>query len=426
MSTREPPVWFHQGRSCIWPPYSQTKTAELPVPVARSCGSRLFTTDGRELVDGIASWWTAVHGYNHPHITSCISAQLEKMPHVMLGGVAHEQAFRLASRLAGLAPGDLNHVFFSDSGSVAVEVAMKMAVQYWCNRGNPERSRFISFYGGYHGDTFATMSVCDPDEGMHRIFSNAIQSQYVRPLPETEEEYTSLLDFASSRNDIAGVLIEPLLQGAGGMHVHDMDVLKRLRELCSKLDIFLLFDEIFTGFGRTGSVFASNKADVVPDILVAGKALTGGFLPLAATIASERIYKGFYSDCPDHALMHGPTFMGNAMCCAAANASLDLFEQEPRLDQVARIEKELRSALEPLRQLSPVRDVRVLGAMGAVELEKPLPPALLKKRFLELGVFIRPLARCIYLTPAYTIEREELHQLTDAITTVVEEQDRPG
>lgn len=300
-------AWYEAGRRHLWPPYCQTKTMSPPIAVARTCGSRIFTTDGTTLIDGVGSWWTAVHGYNHPHITRAVQRQLSRMPHVMLGGFAHQQAYHLAARLAALAPGDLGHVFFSDSGSVAVEVAMKMSVQYWRNRGLEERSKFISFLGGYHGDTFAAMSVCDPEEGMHSLFAGSLQSQYVRQLPRTGELDRHLKEFAAGRNDIAGVIVEPLLQGAGGMVLHDAETLRRLRKLCDEHDMFLIFDEIFTGLGRTGAMFAAEKAQVTPDIMTVGKALTGGFLPLAATIASERVFQGFHSDNPDHALMHGPT-----------------------------------------------------------------------------------------------------------------------
>ena len=312
------------------------KTAPPPQVVERTDGVRLYLADGRELIDGIASWWTACHGYNHPHIRAAVAAQLERMPHVMLGGLVHAPAVELAARLAALLPGDLEHVFFTESGSVAVEVAMKIALQYRFNRGEARRTRFVSFRGGYHGDTFAAMSVCDPEEGMHRLFHAVLPQQLVVPLPVTEEaarDFERMLGVHARES--TAIILEPLVQAAGGMKFHSPETLARIAAAARRFDLLLILDEIATGFGRTGTLFACEQAGVVPDIITLSKALTGGTLPLAATIASTRVYEAFLSDDFGHALMHGPTFAGNPLACAAANASLDLFESEPRLRQVA-------------------------------------------------------------------------------------------
>ncbi|MBI1238116.1 MAG: adenosylmethionine--8-amino-7-oxononanoate transaminase [Alphaproteobacteria bacterium] len=410
------PAWLAAGSHHVWLPYTQMKTAVAPLPVVGAEGCELFLSDGTRLIDGVASWWTVAHGYNHPHIRDCIAAQLETLPHVMLGGLAHEQAYRLARRLAWLLPGDLDHVFFSDSGSVAVEVAMKMAIQYWINKGVRGRTRFVSFKGGYHGDTFATMSVCDPEEGMHRLFTGSLAEQFVIDLPVDEAStraFESLL--ARHADDIAGVIVEPLVQGAGGMRLHDAATLTRIVTAARSVQVLTIFDEIFVGFGRTGRLFAMDRAGIHPDIVTLGKGLTGGFLPLAATVASARVFDAFFDDDPAKALMHGPTYMGNALACAAANASIDLFETEPRLEQVAAIEGRLTSALAPARDLSNVADVRVLGAIGAIELKRMPDRGRLADLFQQHGVFLRPFGSIVYTTPPLTIGEEALEKLTIAM-----------
>ena len=419
MSARGPD-WYARGLSHIWLPYTQMKTANPPLAVARTHGSRIVLEDGRELIDGIASWWTAVHGYNHPHIVESVRKQLEKMPHVMLGGLVHEQALTLAARLAALLPGDLSHVFFSDSGSVAVEVAMKMAAQYWLNKGVHGRTKFLAFAGGYHGDTFATMAVCDPEEGMHALFTGTLPEHYVIDLPRDEESCAAFDKFLDEHaQELAGILVEPLVQGAGGMIFHDEMVLQRLRAGADKYELLLIFDEIFVGFGRTAAMFACEAAEVVPDIITLGKGLTGGVLPLAATIASKKIFDAFFSDDPMHALMHGPTYMGNALACAAANASLDLFETEPRLLQAADIGKAMMHGIGHCVGMKGVKDVRVRGAIGVVELEKIADLNALKRRFVEKGVWVRPFRNIVYLTPALTISEADLSQMTSAIVEVL-------
>lgn len=415
MSEKTEPRWLADGLDHIWLPYVQMKTGARPMPACATRGVRIALADGRELVDGIASWWTAVHGYNHPALIDAAQRQLETMPHVMLGGLGHEQPYRLAERLAGIAPGDLNHTFFTESGSVAVEVAMKIAVQYWRNRKGEARTKFVFFRGGYHGDTFATMAVCDPEEGMHAFFGDALSAHYAADLPETEDAAESLRALLERHEDIAGVIVEPLIQGAGGMRMHDEATLRRLGALCREAGTLIILDEIFTGFARTGAMFAADRAGVTPDIMTLGKALTGGVAPLAATIASAEVFAAFYDDDPAKALMHGPTYTGHALGCAVANASLDLFETEPRLDQVAALETALEAALRPLESADAVRAVRVMGAVGAVEMHKHFNVEQSRQRFIDRGVFIRPLGRVIYLTPSYTIEAEDLNALTAAV-----------
>ncbi len=415
-----PPDWYEDGLNHIWLPYTQMKTALRPSPVVRADGVRLTLADGRTLIDGIASWWTAAHGYNHQHIMDAIAAQAAKMPHVMFGGLVNEPALRLAKRLAALTPGDLNRCFFAESGSVSVEVAMKMAVQYWLNKGVRGRTKFVSFRGGYHGDTMATMSVCDPDEGMHGKFRDYLPGQIIADLPDGEAGAEALGElFARHRHEIAGVLSEPLVQGAGGMLFHDPETLATIRKLCDKHGLLLIADEIFTGFGRTGTMFACEQAGIVPDIMTLSKALTGGTMPLSCAIARDHIFNAFYDDDPDKALMHGPTYMGHALACAAANASLDLFDREPRLEQVKRISDQMSAELETCLNLPGVRDVRVKGAIGVVELtDKPNTEAL-RAFFIDQGCWIRPLGRVIYLTPPLVIAEQDLRQLTSAISKAI-------
>ena len=411
--------WQTSAPTYLWLPYERMKSA-APLAVARTDGSRIELADGRVLIDGIASWWTACHGYNHPHIRHALARQLKAMPHVMLGGLVHEQAATLARRLAALLPGDLDHVFFSESGSVAVEIALKMAVQFWLNRGVAGRSRFVAFRGGYHGDTTGAMAVSDPEEGMHRLFAGLLPRHDILDLPRDEDSAARLeRHLARHAGELAGMIVEPLVQGAGGMLFHDAEVLRRLRALADRHELLLIFDEIFTGFGRTGALFACEEARVVPDIITLSKALTGGTLPLAATVARRKVFDAFWSDEPAHARMHGPTFMANALACAAANASLDLFETEPRLEQVAALEAALARGLAPCRAIPGVADVRVKGAIGVVELTQAPDTDALRRRFVAEGVWLRPFGRIVYLTPAFTIAEDELAELTGAIARVL-------
>jgi len=414
------PAWLTQGAPHVWRPYCQMKTARPPLPVASTHGSRLALADGRELVDGLASWWTACHGYNHPHIAAALRDQIERMPHVMFGGLAHEPAYRLAERLAKLLPGDLDHVFFAESGSVSVEIAMKMALQFQINRGVRGRTRFLAFRGGYHGDTLATMTVCDPEEGMHSLFAGVMPRQVIADLPRDAASEAGLDTLLAERgHEIAAILVEPLVQGAGGMLPHPPEVLRTLRRLADKHGVLLIFDEIFTGFGRTGTLFAMQAAGVEPDIVTLSKALTGGTLPLSATVASRKVFEAFWSDDPGAALMHGPTYMANPLACAAANASLDLFEDGTWAANVARISETLKGGLEPCRAGRGVVDVRVLGAIGVVEFDAPVAVGDLCARFTELGVWIRPMGKVVYLTPAFTTPDADLALLTLAVRKVI-------
>lgn len=414
------PNWLTQGASHVWRPYCQMKTARPPLPVVSTHGSRLVLADGRELVDGLASWWTACHGYNHPHIAGALREQIERMPHVMFGGLAHEPAYRLAARLAKCLPGDLDHVFFAESGSVSVEIAMKMALQFQINRGVKGRTKFLAFRGGYHGDTLATMTVCDPEEGMHSLFAGVMPSQVIADLPRDAASETALDTLLAERgHEIAAILVEPLVQGAGGMLLHSPEVLQALRRLADKHGVLLIFDEIFTGFGRTGTLFAMQAAGIEPDIVTLSKALTGGTLPLSAAVASRKVFEAFWSDDAGAALMHGPTYMANPLACAAANASLDLFEDGSWAVNVARVGEALSQGLEPCRAGRGVVDVRVLGAIGVVEFDAPVPVGDLCARFAELGVWIRPMGKVVYLTPAFTTPDADLALLTSAVRKVV-------
>ena len=411
------PDWLAEGWQHIWLPYAQMKTAPAPLAVVGARGSRLHLADGRDLIDGVASWWTVAHGYGHPHINKAVREQLERLPHVMLGGLAHEQAYTLSTRLSRILPEGLERVFFSDSGSVAVEVALKMAIQYWMNSGDSRRRRIIHFRGSYHGDTFATMSLCDPDEGMHAIFQGTLTENRLADLPVSPET-ANRLEHEMAQPDVAAVIVEPLVQGAGGLRFQAPSTLKAIETLARRHGMLLILDEIFTGFARTGTMFALEQANVVPDIVCLGKALTGGYLPLAATVASSRIFDAFLDEDPGKALMHGPTFMGNALACAAANASLDLFESEPRTAQAQAIADQLKRELAPARNASNVVDVRVMGAIGVIELRQ-LDRIALRQKFVERGVWIRPFGNIVYTTPPLTISQADLSALTTAMVDVV-------
>lgn len=404
------------ANATVWLPYAQMQTTLPPFEVTRTQGSKLILENGKTLIDGVASWWAACHGYNHPHIIKAIQDQAALLPHVMMGGLIHPQVKRLANRLAALLPGTLNHVFFSESGSVAVEIAMKMALQFWMNHHQPEKHRFICFANSYHGDTFFTMSVCDPVEGMHQLFHRVLPTQHCQPLPTNDALLESFEQWLKTNaHECAGVLIEPLVQGAAGMKMHSPQTLRSIIELCQQHQILVIVDEIFTGFARTGTLFAIEQANAIPDIICLGKALTSGTLPLAATIANQKIYDAFLSEEPGKALMHGTTFMGNALGCAAANASLDLFESEPRLLEVAAIEEQLCAAFAALPSVSGVKAVRIKGAIGAIELARSLTQSEMnwfKEQCVNDGVWCRPIQNVVYTTPPLTIARDELEELT--------------
>ena len=417
--------WLTEGLPNIWLPYTQMATAAPPLAVVATQGTRIRLADGRELIDGISSWWTACHGYNHPHIRAAVERQLATLPHVMFAGLVHEPALRLAQRLAALLPGDLERVFFTESGSVAVEVALKMAIQYWRNKGEAEKKRIVHFRHAYHGDTFATMALCDPEEGMHALFAGTMPDQLMAELPSDENlrrAFDLLLETHHDR--LAAVIIEPLVQGAGGMKMHDAQTLAFIAEACARNKVLLIADEIMTGFGRSGRMFACEEAGIIPDVICLSKALTGGTLPLAATVARRHVFEAFLSDDPAAALMHGPTYMANPLACAAANASLDLFEpfnNSPRLAQVAAIEAQLAAELAPCRELAGIAGVRVKGAIGAVELSGNIDLKRLRLRFAELGVWVRPFGNVVYLMPPFIIAADELATLTAAVSQVLTE-----
>ncbi len=414
------PAWAEDGDRHIWMPYTQMQTVPAPAAVRATQGTRIILADGRELIDGIASWWSAAHGYNHPHIREAVTRQLGRLPHVMLAGLANEPAFTLAQRLAALAPGELSRVFFSESGSVSVEIAMKMALQYWLNRGQGGRKKFICFTGGYHGDTFGAMAVGDPEDGLGGRFSGTMPAQYRIPLPRGEAARETFDAFVAERAEsCAGIILEPLVQGAGGMLFHSTETLRAVRAACDRHGLLLILDEIMTGLGRLGTMFACEQAGVAPDIMTLSKALTGGTLPLAATLATEAVFEAFLSDRTEDCLMHGPTFTGNALACAAANASLDLFESEPRLEQVRAIEGHLAQALAPCRDFETVAEVRTRGAIGVVELKDMTDLTGLRARFLEAGCWIRPFGKIVYLMPAFTIGEDDLWRLTETVVKVL-------
>jgi adenosylmethionine-8-amino-7-oxononanoate aminotransferase len=406
----------------LWLPYTQMATAAPPLPVASVDAVRIELADGGRLIDGISSWWTVCHGYRHPHIRDAVAAQLDRLPHVMFAGLVHEPARTLARRLAALLPRDgrrkLDRVFFSESGSVAVEVALKIAVQYWRNRGE-DRHRFLAFHRGYHGDTLGALSVTDPGCGFHDACAAYRTAQLFADLPRdtaTQAAFEALI--AAHGHELAAVIVEPRVQGAGGMRFHDAATLAAIRAACDRHGVLLIADEIMTGFGRSGTLFACESAGVVPDLMCLSKALTGGTLPLAATVASDEVFAAFCSGRAEDAFMHGPTFMANPLACAAANASLDLFEREPRLAQVAAIEGQLRDELGACRGLPGVTEVRVMGAIGVVQLDTT-EASRLRPAFVERGVWVRPFGDIVYLMPPFVIEEADLRTLTSAVVEVV-------
>ena len=409
----------------VWHPYAPPRAHPL-FAVESARGVRLRLTDGRELVDGMSSWWSAIHGYGHPHIAAAVRGQLERMPHVMFGGLTHEPGVALCERLVALAPRGLERVFLSDSGSVSVEVAIKLALQVWQARGRPERRRLLALRGGYHGDTFGAMSVCDPVTGMHGLFEGVLPSHLFAPRPAcrfgapcTDADTAELAGLLERhRDELAAVILEPIVQGAGGMWFYAPDYLRRVRALCDEHDVLLIADEIATGFGRSGRLFACEHAEVAPDILCVGKALTGGTMSLAATLASADVCDAIASGGPG-VFMHGPTFMANPLACAAAGASLDLLGDDAWRVGVARIEARLREGLAPCASLPGVEDVRVLGAIGVVELEAPVDMAAVQPAFVEAGVWIRPFGRLVYTMPPFVCEDADLDRITGAMVCVL-------
>ncbi|MGI1680218.1 MAG: adenosylmethionine--8-amino-7-oxononanoate transaminase [Cellvibrionaceae bacterium] len=409
----------------IWHPYTSTENPLPTYEVVSAHESILMLKDGTELIDGMSSWWCAVHGYNHPVLNTAVTRQIKKMSHVMFGGITHQPAVDLVKKLLTITPEALQKVFLADSGSVSVEVAMKMAVQYWFAKGKKEKYKIAAFRGGYHGDTLGAMSVCDPVNGMHTMFSSVLPAQLFIDKPKTifgqcadEDELERLTQFFSRHHQqMAAIILEPVVQGAGGMWFYSVDYLQHLRKLCFEYDVLLIADEIATGFGRTGKLFACEHADIVPDILCVGKALTGGYMTLAATLTTDKVAAGICES--GHVLMHGPTFMGNPLACAVASASLDLLFSSGWEQQVANISSILKKELEVYHSHQSVKDVRVLGAIGVVETHDLVDVAKAQKIFVEAGVWIRPFGHLIYIMPPYIIKKEQLQRLCQAITLVL-------
>lgn len=420
------PSWLDYDRDYVWHPYSSIGT-NLPVyPVESATGVRIRLQDRRELVDGMSSWWCAVHGYNHPRLNQAVEDQLGSMAHVMFGGLTHQPAAELARKLVELTPQPLRTVFFADSGSVSVEVAMKMAIQYWHGMGQPARQRFLTIRSGYHGDTFAAMSVCDPVTGMHSLFAKSLAQQFFVPRPECRfgetcdnenlEPMRQVLE--QHGEEIAAVILEPIVQGAGGMWFYSADYLAGVRQLCDEFNVLLIADEIATGFGRSGRLFACEHAGISPDIMCVGKALTGGYLTLAATLTTEHVASAISNNQPG-LFMHGPTFMANPLACAVANASIELLMESKWAQQVEMLQLELTRGLQPCAELPQVKEVRVLGAIGVVELHQAVDMEKVQPAFVEQGVWVRPFGRLVYLMPPFIMTQQDLEFLTNAVYQVI-------
>ncbi len=396
-----------------------------PTPVIGADGARLHLADGRKVIDGMSSWWAAIHGYRHPVLDAAVRDQLDDMAHVMFGGITHGPAVELAELLVEITPAGLEHVFLADSGSVAVEVAMKMALQYARGTGRAHRDRFLTVRGGYHGDTLHAMSVCDPVNGMHSMFSNVLPEQVFAPVPRprfdevcTDDDVAELRVLLSDTSDrIAGVILEPIVQGAGGMRFYAPEYLARVRSLCDEFDVLLIADEIATGFGRSGRLFACEHADVSPDILCLGKALTGGYLSMAATLCTPEVARGVTA-ADSGALMHGPTFMGNPLAAAVSLASVELLLSRPWADEIASIESTLRSHLAPAVAMDGVSDVRTLGAIGVIEMDEPVDMAIATRTSLECGVWLRPFGRLVYAMPPFVATTDDVASIADAMIAV--------
>lgn len=422
--------WLQWDKDHIWHPYSSMLKPAKMVPVVSAKGVRLTLADDKELIDGMSSWWSAIHGYNHPKLNAAANAQLSDMSHVMFGGITHPAAAALGKRLVDLTPAELTKVFISDSGSVAVEVAIKMALQYWYSIGNQNKTRLIALRNGYHGDTFGAMATCDPVTGMHHLFTKVLPAHLFADAPRTafgesasDDDMTQITELLEQHHgELAAVIVEPIVQGAGGMRFYSGDYLRKLRALCDKFDVLLIHDEIATGFGRTGKLFACEHANISPDIMCVGKALTGGYLSLAATLCSDRIAEGI---CNGEAgvFMHGPTFMGNPLACSIANASIDLLLADDWQSNIQRIERILKKELAAASPLKSVAEVRCLGAIGVIELKDNVDMASIQARFIAKGIWMRPFGKLVYTMPPYIISDDDLVYLCQQIVAAVAEEE---
>lgn len=413
----------------VWHPYTSMKNPAPVLPVVSAEGVYLELADGRKLIDGMSSWWSALHGYNHPVLNQSLIEQSKKISHVMFGGITHQPAITLAQKLIDITCDNLQHVFFADSGSVAVEVSIKMALQYWQAQGNTQKTRLMTIRNGYYGDTFGAMAVCDPVNGMHGLFRNVLAEHVFADAPMTttlegqsvewKPEYIS--DFANKlaqhHQHIAAVILEPIVQNAGGMRFYHPEYLQQVRQLCDKYQVLLILDEIATGFGRTGTLFAYEQANIQPDIMTIGKALTGGMMTLSAVLTSTKVVDGIETD--GNVLMHGPTFMANPLACSVANASIDLLLESPWKERVSQIECQLKEELSLCAALNCVKEVRVKGAIGVVELHEPIDTAWSQPHFTERGVWLRPFGKLVYVMPPFIIKEKELSIITSAIYSVL-------